>query len=183
MLLIYREDPDGNIIKGIGLPAFIHNFYYYQTIIKVYEDGKIDCWGLVTLEEFKIKVSQGWVVTQVPQGARINCHHLYSGYANFESFVKIDEFIKEVEDTLNRLQKKKTVADICLEAFAIFLMEPTEENRIKLQKSYLDIPEHLRCYILGDMDGKDYAIRHCIESKTIYNETIEDFKKDYSWIF
>ena len=96
MLQVYREDPDGKIIRGVGLPAFIHNLTYFQTIIEVYEDGTIDCWGLVTLEEFKKKVSQGWVVTQVPKGARINCDHLYHGSSNLECFVKIDEFIKEV---------------------------------------------------------------------------------------
>jgi hypothetical protein len=183
MLRVYREDRDGNIIRGVGLPAFIHNLTYHQTIIEVYEDGIIDCWGLVTLEEFKRKVSQGWVVTQIPEGGRIHCHHLYDGYSNLKYFVKIEEFIKEVEDTINRLQKKKTVKDICLEAFSVFLLKPTPKNRRKLQKAYEDIPEHLRCYILGDMDDKDSAIRSCIYNKNIPVDVIEYSKNRYDLLF
>ena len=64
MLKIYRNGANGEIIRGQGLSAFIHNSSYYETIIGVFEDGKIDCWGLVNFEEFKTKVAQGWVVTQ-----------------------------------------------------------------------------------------------------------------------
>src|SRR5882724_13337068 len=104
MLAIYRLDDGGNIIKGIGLPAFIQNGDYYQTTIGIYQDGKIECWGLVSLEEFKKRVSQGKVVTQVPNGARISCHHLFHGFSQLKYFVEISEFVKEVEDALNKLQ-------------------------------------------------------------------------------
>ena len=182
MLLVYRENKDGLIIKGIGLPAFIHNGDYFQTIIQIYEDGMIDCWGLVNLEEFKKKVAQGRVVTQVPDQARISCHHLYYGLSNLEYYINIDDFIKEVEDTINRLQNKKTTADICLEAFTRFLKEQTDENKIGLQKSYENVPKHLRRYLLGDMDTKDSAIRHCIENKNISNESIEAYKEYYDYL-
>jgi hypothetical protein len=43
MLQIYRDGAQGKIIRSIGLPAFIHNNNYYQTIIGVFEDGTIDC--------------------------------------------------------------------------------------------------------------------------------------------
>jgi hypothetical protein len=96
----------------------------------------IECWGLVTFEEFKRKVAQGWIVTQVPKGARISCHHLYYGSSTLEFYVDLDEFVKEVEDTINMLQDKETVTKTCVEAFSRVLIEPIEENRSRLRKSY-----------------------------------------------
>ena len=92
---IYRETEAGSIIKGIGLPAFINNGGYHQVLIGVYEDGLIDCWGLVTLQEFKEHVRSGWVVTQVPKGAPVSFHPLFSGKCDFECYVKVEELVKE----------------------------------------------------------------------------------------
>jgi hypothetical protein len=44
---------NGAEIPGTWLNAFIHNGNYYLTEIRIYKDGKIDCWGLVDLDEFK----------------------------------------------------------------------------------------------------------------------------------
>lgn len=186
MLKIYRNGENGEIIRGQGLSAFIHNNNYYETIIKVFEDGKVDCWGLVDFEEFKTKVAQGWVVTEVPKGARISCHHLYSGNpTTLEFYIEIDEFVKEVEDIINQLQGKPTVAKTCLQAFARFLTLPTPENKSSLREAYDAIPKHLRMYVLGDMDFKDSAILICIddEDTEVSQETIESFKRQYDYIW
>jgi hypothetical protein len=183
MLQIYRNGENGEIIRGIGLSAFIHNGNYYETIIGVFEDGTIDCWELVNFEEFKSQVAQGWVVTQVPKGARISCHHLYYGNSTLEFYIEIDEFVKEVEDTIDLLQGKQTVAETCIQAFARFLTVPTEENKSSLREAYNAIPKHLRIYVLGDMDCKDSAIRMCIENTEISQEILESLKRDYEGIF
>jgi hypothetical protein len=167
MLQIYRNGENGEIIRGKGLSAFIHNGDYYETIIGVFEDGTIDCWELVNFEEFKNKVSQGWVVTEVPKGARISCHHLYYGNSTLEFYIEIDEFVKEVEDTIDLLQGKQTVAESCIQAFASFITLPTKKNKSSLREAYNAIPKHRRIYVLGDMDGKDSAIRMCIENRDI----------------
>ncbi|MEG4572239.1 hypothetical protein QUA56_05865 [Microcoleus sp. N3A4] len=179
MLKIYRNGANGEIIRGQGLSAFIHNWNYYETIIGVFEDGTIDCWGLVNFEEFKTKVAEGWVVTEVPKGARISCHHLYYGNSTLEFYKEIDEFVKEVEDTIALLQGKQTVAETCVEAFARFLTFPTKKNKSRLRAAYNAIPKHLRIYVLGDMDCKDSAIRMCIENTEISREILESFKRDY----
>jgi hypothetical protein len=177
MLQIYRDGAQGKIIRSIGLPAFIHNNNYYQTIIGVFEDGTIDCWGLVDFAEFINKVTQGWVVTQVPKGARISCHHLYYGNSNLECSVEIDEFVKEVEDTINLLQGKQTTKQTFFQAFARFLTAPNKKNKNILREAYNAIPKHCRRYVLGDMDSKDYPIKLCIEDEEISPEIIEEFKQ------
>lgn len=183
MIQIYRNGRNGEIIRGIGLPAFIHNDSYHETIIGVFEDGTIDCWGLVDFEEFINKVTEGWVVTQVPKGARISCHHLYYGNSTLECYIEIDEFVKEVEDTIKRLQGKQTVAQTCTQAFAKFLNLPNEKNQSSLREAYNAIPKHCRKYVLGDMDCKDYPIKLCIENKEISLEIIEEFKEKYEWLW
>ncbi len=183
MLKIYRNGASGEIIRGQGLSAFIHNSDYYETIIGVFEDGKIDCWGLVDFEEFKIKVAQGRVVTEVPKGARISCHHLYWGNSTLEFYIEIDEFVKEVADTIDLLQGKQTVAETCVQAFAKFLTLPTTENKSSLRAAYNAIPKHLRIYVLGDMDYKDSAILTCIEDTEVSQEILESFKTEYEWIW
>jgi len=183
MLKIYRNGANEEIIRGQGLSAFIHNSDYYETIIGVFEDGTIDCWGLVNFEEFKTKVAQGWVVTEVPKGAMISCHHLYWGNSTLEFYKEIDEFVKKVADTIDMLQGKQTVSETCIQAFARFLTLLTKENRSSLRAAYNAIPKYLRIYVLGDMDCKDSAILTCIEDTEVSQEIIERFKIDYEWIW
>ncbi|MFF3032590.1 hypothetical protein ACFVS7_16500 [Streptomyces rubiginosohelvolus] len=44
----------------------------------VYTDGLIDCWGLVTIEEFEEKLRTGRVATTLPDGAGASAHDLAS---------------------------------------------------------------------------------------------------------
>jgi hypothetical protein len=182
MQLIYRENEEGSVIKGIGLPAFIHNGDYHQVLIGVYEDGLIDCWELVNLEEFKERVRSGWVVTQVPRGAPVNCHHLSFGKCEVECYVKIEEFVKEVEDVLREFQGVPTSSKRCLEAFRRYLATPSVPLRGALYEAYKAVPEHLREYVLGDMDSRDGPIRCILEEdppRPLKEGDIESWKDHY----
>src|SRR5262249_19063984 len=63
---------EGKVVPGLCFPAFIHNGNYYLASIVAYKDRVIDCWGLVTFEDFKEKVRDGWVVTSIPDGALVD---------------------------------------------------------------------------------------------------------------
>ena len=54
-------------LKRATLPAFICNGSYFLTDLTIYEDGDIDCWGIVSFEEFLQKVEQGWVTVELPE--------------------------------------------------------------------------------------------------------------------
>ncbi|MBK3558481.1 DUF1768 domain-containing protein, partial [Streptomyces sp. MBT56] len=43
-------------IPGTWRHAFIRNNGYFLTDLFIYADGLIDCWGLVTIEEFEEKL-------------------------------------------------------------------------------------------------------------------------------
>jgi hypothetical protein len=157
---IYRI-VDGVTIPGVFLQAFIKNGdHYYVTEIKVYKDGRIDCWGMVDFDGFKEKVSKGWVRTHLPEGARVSM--MVSGL-NFtahqvKSRVEEQEFVKEVEDEIRRLNGQLTTGEICRQALTEYKHEPNEANKEYLRQAYDAVPKHCRIY-LGDMDDKDSEYR------------------------
>jgi hypothetical protein len=159
---IYREQEDKQI-PGISLQAFIHNGpAYYLTDIMVYRDGMVDCWGLIDLDEFKDKVASSWVVTTLPEGAEVSISLLCGFHAtNVNSFIKESEFVKEVEDEIERLNGRQTAFDRCYTAYENYNANPSESTRAALKVEYEAVPEHIRPF-LGDMDVKDIPIRMII---------------------
>jgi hypothetical protein len=177
---IYRELEDGKIVKGIGLPAFIHNMQYHLVTIKVYEDGLIDCWENVDFEGFVEKVRSGWIVTKVPKGERISRFHSFVGNSDgIETYIEELEFVKEVRDVLDQLQGQKTSSDRCKEAFRKYLDKQNDVNLQNLKNEYSSIPEHLKRYVLGDMDSKDGPIRYVLDGKPLDQERLERWQGRY----
>lgn len=160
---IYRIH-NGEMIVGISLTAFIYNFHFYVTQIKIYKDGKIDCWGLVDFEEFKKKVRSGWVTPTPKEGGRVGMGlgNMFFTATNVKSDVEPEEFIKQVEDELRRLNNFQTSAEICRVALVAFKDNPTPENKEDLRLAYEDVPKHLRKF-LGDMDSKDWEFCQALE--------------------
>ena len=144
---------DGETIEGITLRAFIHNGEtYHLTEISIYRDGMIDCWELVDFDGFKKKVSDGWVVTTIPEGAEVSIYGLsLFQAARVNSFMREGEFIKEVADEIARMNNQPTTIAKCLAAYKQFRRKGTEETKANLKQAYEDIPEHKRRHrdILG----------------------------------
>jgi len=156
---IYRKVKD-QIIFGVPHPIYIHNGYYFLTELKIYSDGMIDCWELVTFDQFIEKVKSGWVSTQLPNSAKVSVFPLGDFTAtNIINIVKPEELIKEVADIINELNNKPSTSELCRIAFEGYQKEPSDANKNKLRTAYEAVPEHNRIYILGDQDNKDFAIR------------------------
>ena len=160
---IYRMK-DGEMIVGTSLLAFIHNMQFHVTEIKIYKDGLIDCWELVDFEQFKKKVRSGWVKTTPVEGARIGMGlgNLFFTATNVNSDVEPEEFIKEVEDELRKLNKRQTSRDICIATLKTYQDNPTSEHKEDLRLAYEDVPKHLRKF-LGDMDSKDWEYKEILK--------------------
>lgn len=164
---IYREN-NGGLILGKSLPIYIHNLSYHLTELKIYTDGMIDCWELVTYEEFRKKVMSGWVVTELPKNTEVSVFPLGGFTAtNIRNRVKPEELIKEVADIIKELNGKPDTSKICQLAFEEYQKKPTEINKEKLRVAYEAIPEHNRRYVLGDMDRKDGPIRSILYGEQI----------------
>lgn len=159
----YRMTNDGKRIDGVFAMAFIHNSTYHLTHISIYQDGLIDCWGLVNFEEFREKVRSGWVVTQLPPDARVDVSFLASFTVSKAQYrVDAEQFIREVADEIEALNGRPTSHDRCVAAWNAFKSAPSEKTKEALHLAYEAVPEHNRRYLLGDQDRKDSLIRRVL---------------------
>jgi len=157
---IFRQDGE-TTVKGTYLQAFIKNGdHYFVTEINIYQDGKIDCWGLVDLEEFKLKVAKGWVRTKLPEGARVSTMTSSLNFTVTDVRGGIDEaeFIKEVIDEIHMLNGLPTSSMICQAALQTYHQHPNEDYKEKLRLAYENVPAHRRRF-LGSMDDKDWEYK------------------------
>lgn len=179
---------DGERIEGTWRHAFIRNGRdYHLTDLFIYADGMVDCWGLVTLDEFEGKLASGWVATTLDEGARASAHHLASWkLAEPQMGMTPQQLLGEVRDTIDHLNRRPDSTQRCLAAVEVFRSEPTEENRAALRELYEAIPEHMRHYALGDMDRKDLPLRVLAEGlgahiERWYGDPVEVTEEVHAW--
>ncbi|MDX3192786.1 NADAR family protein [Streptomyces sp. MN03-5084-2B] len=155
------RDVDGERIEGTWRHAFVRNgATYFLADLLIYADGMIDCWGLVTLDEFAGKLASGWVATEPAEGARASAHHLAAWtFAEPQAWLTAEMLLGEVRDAIDQLAGRPDSTDRCLAALEVFRDQPTEDRRAALREAYEAIPEHLRGYALGDQDAKDRPLR------------------------
>jgi hypothetical protein len=171
---------ENEIIRGKSISAFIHNGgTFFPTQVEVYQDGKIKCWGLLTLEEFKQQVRNRWIITTLPEGAWVSID-LLTKFRATDVYNNVEEIdlIKEVEDIIEQLNDHPSLSQICLRAFLRFLEDPTDGNREQLQAAYTAVPEHLKMFILGDQDAKDGPIR-AILANNVDEEGLQWMRREY----
>ncbi|MFG2918281.1 NADAR family protein [Kitasatospora sp. NPDC048298] len=152
---------DGVRIPGTWRHAFIRNGgHYFLTDLFIYADGIVDCWELVTVEEFEEKLRSGWVATTFPEGGEASAHDLaHWKFSEPESWLTPDLLVAEVRDTIDQLNGRPDSTGRCLAAVDVFLADRTEENRAVARAAFLAVPESQRRYALGDMDSKDRPLR------------------------
>lgn len=151
---------DGTRIPGTWRPVFIRNGDYFLTDLFIYADGLIDCWGLVTLEEFEEKLRCGRVATTLPEGAWASADDLAAWkFSEPHVWHTPEQFLAEVRDTIDELNGRPDSTGRCLAAVDDFLADRTEPNRAAAREAYLAIPATQRRYALGDMDRKDWPLK------------------------
>ncbi|MFG2340617.1 NADAR family protein [Streptomyces yangpuensis] len=158
---IIHRTADGVRIPGTWRHAFICNGgTYFLTDLFIYADGLIDCWELVTLEEFEQKLRRGWVATSLPEGGKASAHDLASWtFGDPYTWLTPDLLLAEVRDTVDELNGRPDSTARCLAAVDVFMADRTEDHRAAARAAYLAVPETVRHYALGDMDSKDHPLR------------------------
>ncbi|MFF1904457.1 NADAR domain-containing protein [Kitasatospora sp. NPDC058218] len=158
---ITHRTADGVRMPGTWRHAFIRNGgHYFLTDLFIYADGLIDCWGLVTVEEFEEKLRTGWVATSLPEGGEASAHELADWkFSEPESWLTPELLVAEVRDTIDRLNGRPDSTGRCLAAVDVFLADRTEENGAAARAAFLAVPDSQRRYALGDMDSKDRPLR------------------------
>lgn len=151
---------DGVRIPGTWRHVFIRNGRYFLTDLSIYADGLVDCWGLVTLEEFEEKLRSGWVATDLPDGAPAAAHGMARWkFSEPQSQLTPEVLLSEVRDTIDQLNNRPDSTGRCLAAVLAFLEDRTEENRAVAREAFLAIPVTKRRFALSDMDRKDWPLR------------------------
>jgi len=158
---ITHRTADGVRVPGTWRHAFIRNGgTFFLTDLFIYADGLIDCWGLVTIEEFEEKVRSGWVAASLPDGAEADAHELaHWKFSQPRSSLTPDALVAEVRDTIDQLNGRPDSTGRCLKAVDTFLADRTEENRTAARAAFLAIPRTQRRYTLGELDRKDSPLR------------------------
>ncbi|MFF5705591.1 NADAR family protein [Streptomyces sp. NPDC012794] len=158
---ITHRTADGVRVPGTWRHAFICNGgSYFLTDLFIYADGLVDCWELVTLDEFERKLRRGWVATSLPDGGRASAHHLASWtFGEPRTWLTPELLLAEVRDTIDALNGRPDSTDRCLAAVDVFMADRTEDNRAAARAAYLAVPETVRHYALGDMDHRDLPLQ------------------------
>lgn len=145
---------------------------YWLCNFNIYSDGSILIDGIDSSLYFKNKtdivalINNGTVATKIPDKSTILIQNLGEIKISKTLYVAdIDEKFSEIDDIVNRLNGKPTTSDECVKIYEEYNKNPTIENKEKLKIAYEKIPKHLRVYVLGDMDTKDWPIRHIIYEK------------------
>ncbi|MFD7628855.1 NADAR family protein [Streptomyces sp. NPDC059851] len=195
---ITHRTADGVRIPGTWRHAFICNGgTYFLTDLFIYADGLVDCWELVTLDEFEEKLRREWVATSLPEGGRASAHQLASWtFGEPHVWVTPEVLLAEIRDTIDRLNRRPDSTGRCLAAVDAFLADRTEENRAVARAAYLAIPHTQRRYALGDMDRKDGPLRVLVAgpggddvhrpdervTQERYDEAVAYFEERNRWI-
>lgn len=162
---IVHRTADGVRIPGTWRHAFIRNGgRYHLTDLFIYADGLIDCWELVTVEEFAAKLRSQWVATSFEEAADASAYGLVSWKLGApQSWLTPELLLAEVRDTIDQLNERPDSTDRCLAAVDAYLADRTEEKRALALAAYHAIPESQRLYALGDMDHRDEPLRALLE--------------------
>jgi hypothetical protein len=159
-----RFDGDREI-PGVYFPAFIHNEEYYFTNVVAYQDGMVECWGLVTFAEFVQKVHAGWVVTSLPEGATVCIHHLARFTATEITVEGTEtEFIKDVANAIEELNGRPTAQARLVEAIQGLRTGITPERTEMFRSAYAALPAYCRKYTFGSRMEKYKDFQQLLEN-------------------
>ncbi|MCD0471348.1 hypothetical protein [Flavobacterium sp. JAS] len=174
----FREE-EGKLINGIIIPAIISNFNFWLTQIVIFADGKINCWELVSFDQFKQMVYADKILISVPDGSKLflpNWGEIEIN--NFISYKTKEDFIIEVEDILNELNGKISRTERCRTLFKEYLINPDNNTFTELKNEFKNLPNH-KNVIIDMVDYKDPLIGLMIRDEKFNFEQRKDFLDDY----
>lgn len=166
--MVRSDGPNTGIRQTYGIR---HSYLYKISLgeywfcsLDVFSDSKILIYGtgerlVVTPEEVAHLVETGVLVSRIPAGSTIRIEDLGEITISKENYcVDVREKLKEIPDTIARLNDQPTLQMICYKAYEEYNKDPTAENKERLRVAYENVPAHKRIYVLADQDLKDGPI-------------------------
>lgn len=145
---------------------------YWLCNFNIYSDSSILIDGidepkyLKTKSELDKLIKDNLLATKIPDHSTILIKDLGEVKISKTLYgAELNDKLSEIDDIINQLNGKPTTSDECSRIYEEYNKNPTKDNKEKLKLAYEKIPRHLRVYILGDMDSKDWPIRNIIYEK------------------
>lgn len=130
---------------------------YYVDDLVLYADGSVSC-GAKDLPGLKKHLDTGQLALTSPD-APDRPDEESKWRSRWGRPRTPESFLLEVADRVEELNGRPTAGSRLREAIRRFVGEPSQANRELLRKAYLAVPQHLRIFVLGDMDRQDRPLR------------------------
>lgn len=140
----------------------------YVVNLTAFRSGKIYTEGLpeereLSSESLRELAASGVLSSQVDPGQWINIRGLGRFRAQAAKYlVPAADIVTQLQDDLDRRLGRTNLKDRCKHAYERWQTSRSQTDLDALREAYLAVPEHLRRYLLGDMDRKDRPIREVL---------------------
>ncbi|WP_405864292.1 NADAR family protein [Streptomyces sp. NBC_01515] len=151
---------DGERIDGVWCHIWRRADFggeYYVDDLVLYADGSVSC-GAEDLPGLKKHLDTGRLAL-TPPDAPDRPDEESEWRSRWGRPRTPESFLLEVADRVEELNGRPTAARRCWDAAERYAREPSEANRELLRAAYLAVPQHLRIFVLGDMDRQDRPLR------------------------
>lgn len=152
---------DGERIDGIWCHVWRRADFggeYYVDDLVLYADGTVACGEPTDLLGLKRLLDTGRLAL-TPPDTPVRLDERSKWESRWGEPRTPESFLLEVADQVEELNGRPTAARRCWDAAEHFAREPSEANRELLRAAYLAVPQHLRIFVLGDMDLLDRPLR------------------------
>lgn len=154
---------EGGSVCGVFLPAVVWNMHHYFTLAAVYADGMVDCWGLMTLEQFELKVREGRITNSVPSGLTLSIHHLVRlTVASARPAGTADDLVKDVRSAIEELNGRPTAQQQMIEAIRNFEGCDSPATRSALIKAHGNLPGFHHVYLFGSRAERHLEVQRLL---------------------
>lgn len=161
--------------KGMSFKNYKGNRYSFFRVINedsvdyvtvdIYQDSVVIIDGyngkeVIDLGTFEEYIQSEKIISSLPDSSKLFIKHigLIEILETNYSVNAYDKFREIVED-VKKMNGNQTFSELAYSLFKEYNENPSEKLRSELKEAYESIPNHLRKYVLGDMDAKDWPIR------------------------
>lgn len=133
--------------------------------VDIYQDSVVIIDGyngkeVIDIEKLEECIQNEKIISNLPDGSNLFIKDigmieiLETNYS-----VNAYEKFREIVEDVKKLNGQQTFSEITYTLFKEYNENPSDKLKNEIKEAYEAIPSHLRKYVLGDMDAKDWPIR------------------------
>lgn len=157
----------------------------YLAELSIYKNGRIELTNLpdkkcFEFTDLKNLIDNKLITTDLNSGEKITVLGLGTFIATSGQGVGVTSKYNEFVDKYNELTGKEGSIDKCRRIFEEYKQTATVKLKNDLKEAYEAVPEHQRIFV-GNMDTKDYEVRHIIYGDIVKKEWENDYGYEYPY--